>query len=212
MKLYCVDVAPNPTKVRLYIAEKRHGGAELAIEECTIKLMKGEQHDASHRQRNPFTSLPVLEVSDGDYIVESLSIIDYLEALVPTPDLTRATGTPREYARIRELERIADLRVLLPLARYIHATNSPLGLAPNAVMAEQAEQAYTLGLEYLDNCLADDREFVAGAQVTIADCTLAAALQFARFAQLHVGESYHHIGRWDAMYRERSPAKDVLVT
>ena len=81
MKLYCVPVAPNPTKVRLYIAEKIAGGAPINLTEVTVKLMKGEQNQLAHRQRTPFSSVPVLEIGADDYIIESLAIMEYLEAV-----------------------------------------------------------------------------------------------------------------------------------
>ena len=79
MKLYWFQVAPNPTKVRLYIAEKRAGGATIDFESVIVKLPKGEQNRPEHLARNPFASLPVLELDDGTCIIESLAIIDYLE-------------------------------------------------------------------------------------------------------------------------------------
>ena len=80
MKLYWFQVAPNPTKVRLYIAEKIAGGAAIELEQVVVNLPKGEQHSSEHQARNPFGSLPVLELEleldDGSYLIESLPIID----------------------------------------------------------------------------------------------------------------------------------------
>jgi glutathione S-transferase len=208
VKLYCVQVAPNPTKVRLYIAEKVAGGAPIDITEVTVKLMKGEQNEPAHRARTPFGSVPVLEVGPDDYIIESLTIMEYLEDLYPEPPMIG--GSPRERARIRELERIAELRVLTPIARCIHATNSPIGLPRSDDIAAQARKHFAVGLGYLDGCLGDGRRFVAGDTVTIADCTLAAALQFARFAELAIDPDLTHLHRWDRGYRERAPAQAVL--
>jgi len=52
MKLYAFPVAPNPTRVRLYLAEKRAGGAHLDLVEQTVDLRAGEQRQAEHRARN----------------------------------------------------------------------------------------------------------------------------------------------------------------
>lgn len=134
MKLYWFQVAPNPTKVRLYVAEKNAGGASIELEQVVVKLPKGEQNMPEHKARNPFSSLPVLELDDGSHIIESLPIVDYLEELFPDPPMWGTTVAER--ARGRELERIADLRVMIPIARYIHATDSPVGLPPNPGVAE----------------------------------------------------------------------------
>ena len=48
MKLYWFQVAPNPTKVRLYIAEKRAGGATIDFESVIVKLPKGERSVLVH--------------------------------------------------------------------------------------------------------------------------------------------------------------------
>ena len=102
------------------------------------------------------------------------------------------------------------MRVLTPLAHYIHATNSPLGLPPSADIAEFGRKGFTLGLGYLDTCLGDGRPYLAGNDVTIGDCTLAAALQFARFAEINLDSQWPNIQRWDTDYRVRGPAKTVL--
>ena len=163
---------------------------------------------ASHLARNPFGSLPVLEVADNDYIVESLAIIEYLEERFPEPSMW-GSGT-RERARARELERIADLRVLLQMGRLIHATNSPIGLPPSPEAAAQAKQALPVALEYMEKILDDGRELLMGNSVSVADCTLQAALQFMRFAKFELIADYPNLSRWDAAYRGRDAAKAVL--
>ncbi len=209
MKLYWFQVAPNPTKVRLYIAEKNAGGAAIELEQVVVKLPKGEQNSPEHKARNPFGSLPVLELDDGTYIIESLAIVDYLEDLFPEPPMWGTDAASR--ARGRELERIVDLRVLLPIARYIHATDSPLGLPPNPGVAENAQKFLPTGLAYIDDALADGRPFLKGETPSVADCTLAAALQFARFAKFDLDEQFAHLHRWDGEYRSRDVAASVLT-
>lgn len=208
MKLYWVEVAPNPTKVRLYIAEKTDGGAVFEIEEIRVKLMKGEQHQPDHLQRNPFGTVPVLEISPGDYLIESLSIIDYLEECFPTPNLLGESVNER--AKTRQMERLADLQVLTPIGRYIHATNSPVGRPVSVDVANQARQAFEKGLGYLEAGLAHGREFLMGERLTLADCTLAAGLQFARFANLDLLAQHPNLQRWDVTYRKRDAARRVL--
>lgn len=209
MKLYWFQVAPNPTKVRLYIAEKRAGGATIDFESVIVKLPKGEQNTPEHLARNPFASLPVLELDEGTCIIESLAIIDYLEEVYPDPPLWGRDAVSR--ARGRELERIVDLKILANVGRYIHATNSPIGLPPNAGVADYARKALPSGLDYIDGVLSTGRAFVAGDDPGIADCTLAAALQFARYAKFDVMGDFAHIRRWDADYRDRDVARSVLT-
>lgn len=211
MKLHWFQVAPNPTKVRLYVAEKNHAGAAIELESVVVKLPKGEQRSPEFLSKNPFGGLPVLELDDGSTIVESLPIIDFFEELHPQPSLWGADARSR--ARARELERIADVRLLSAVGRYIHATRSPVGLPPNPAIAEAAAAAWPQPLVYLNDVLADGREFLCGSAPTVGDCTLQGALQFARFGEvkLELETRYPHIARWDIAYRERDVARQVLT-
>ena len=208
MKLYCVEVAPNPTKVRLYIAEKIAGGAALVIEEVRVKLMKGEQKQAAHLHRTPFGTVPVLEIGSNDFITESRGIMDYLEDRFPEPCMLGKDV--RERALARDVERVTELRVLTPIGRYVHATRSPIGLPQSEDIAADSLSTLATGLDYLDGLLGDDREFLLGAGPTMADCTLAAALQFARFGEMALDTKFRQIARWDERYRQRGVAKSVL--
>ena len=209
MKLYFFPIAPNPTKVRLYLAEKAAAGTEIELTEVLVNLPKGEQRSAEHMARNPFGRLPVLELDDGTYLVESLPIMEYLEELHPDPPLIGSDALER--VRVRELERIAELGVLWPVARIIHATNSPLGLPPNPGVAALFRKILPEALEVLDARLADGRPFLAGDRPTIADCTLQASLQFGRFGKVELDPAFENLARWDAAYRKRPSAQAVLT-
>ena len=208
MKLYVFPIAPNPTRVRLYLAEKRAAGGAPAVEEVPVTLGSGEQRTPAHLARNPAGKLPVLELEDGSYLTESLAIIEYLEERWPEPPLLGRT--PEARARVRELERIAEIGVLHPIARAVHATRSPLGLPPAPEVAAHALAMLPAGLARLDAVLADGRPFVAGEHASLADCTLAAALQFARFGQLALPGAHAQLAAWDQRYRARAPAQSVL--
>lgn len=208
MKLYVYSIAPNPTKVRLYLAEKRAGGAALEVEEINVDLRRGEQKSATHMARNPGGKIPVLELDDGTHLSESLPIIEYLEEVFPDPPLIGRT--PLQRARVREAERIADQGVLLAVGGILHATRSPLGWPPNPGLAEYLRSVLGPALQRLDDLLADGRPFLAGAEVSIADCTLAAALNFGRFGRITPDSALSHLARWDAAYRGRPAARSVL--
>ena len=47
MRLYVFPVAPNPTKVRLYLAEKAAGGAQIELEQVTVNLPGGSRNRRS---------------------------------------------------------------------------------------------------------------------------------------------------------------------
>ena len=209
MKLYMFPVAPNPTKVRLYLAEKRAGGVETGIEEVGVSLLEGKQSEPEHLSRNPFGKLPVLETDTGEYLFESLAIIEFLEELFPTPPLFGTT--PLERAQARQLERVVDLGVLAPIANIVHATHSPLGLPASPVVAEHYRGKLPSHLDYLEGLFAEGRSFLGGDRVSVADCTFAAALQFGRFREMEFLSNHPGLQQWDERYRKRPEIEGILV-
>ena len=213
MKLYTVQVAPNPTKVELYIAEKRAKGAKVEVEQFTVRLMKGEQNQPEHLARNPFGAIPVLEVAKDEFIVESLPIIEYLEEIcTPSAPQSSMWGADAiERAHSRDYERIADTRVLAPIARYVHATNSPIGMAASPEIAAAAAKIIPKGLQFFNDLLSDGRPFITGKAATVGDCTLAAAMQFARFGGYEIADAYQHLQKWDRQYCQRDCVSSVII-
>lgn len=209
MKLYTFPVAPNPTKVRLYLAEKSARGAVVPLEEIRVNMLEKQQRSPEHRARNPFGTLPVLELDSGRHLIESLAIIDHLESLHPEPSMWGEDLEARSLAR--QIERIADIGVLIPIARIVHATDSPVGYPANPAVADYYRSRLPSSLGYLEGLLADGRPFLAGQDVSVADCTLAAALQFGRFRKLSFLEGFPRLAAWDARHRGRAPASSILV-
>ncbi len=208
MKLYKVALAPNPTKVMLYIAEREALGCQLDIEQVTVNTVKGHHRQPDHLARNPFGTLPVLELDDGSFILESLAVVHYLEDKFP--DNALIIGSPEERARAVDIERIVDLRVAGPMGTYSHATNSPLGLPADPARAAQMEATLQTPLDFLEDLLADNRPLLLGDRVTMADCTLQASLQFVRFIKGDLFGERPLLRAWDERYRARPAAQAVL--
>ena len=208
MKLYMVPLAPNPTKVMLYIAERAAAGTELPIEQVMVNTLKGRHKEPEHLARNPFGTLPVLERDDGSHLVESLAIVEYLEDRFPGGALREADVERR--ARSRDLERVVDLRIAMPMSNYVHAAKSPLGLPPDPVKAAAIEESLQAPLDYLETSMDDGRPLLTGERVAIADCTMQAALQFLRFIEADLLGDRPNLRAWDARYRERRAARQVL--
>ena len=208
MKLYMVPLAPNPTKVMLYIAERAELGVEMGIEQIVVNTVKGRHKEPEHLARNPFGTVPTLELDDGSYLLESLAIIEYLEERFPESPML--TGSVEDRGRARDVERIVDLRLAGPMGSYGHAKNSPLGRPPDPKLAARMEAAAQAPLDYLENLLADGRPLLLGEQVSIADLTLQASLQFMRFVEADLFGERPGLRAWDERYRERPAAKNVL--
>ena len=195
MKLYTFPPAPNPAKVGFYLREKG-----IQLETVLVDFTKGEQNSSEHLARNPAGTAPVLELDDGSFLTESLPIIEYLEELYPDPPMI---GTdPLSRARTREAERDIEFAVMLRILRYVHAHKSPLGLPPNPAVAELELARLPNGLKRVEARL-EGNEFVMGTTPSIADCTLLAALNFGRFADLDPAQDYPNIGAWFERYALR---------
>jgi glutathione S-transferase len=199
MKFYYAPVAPNPTRVKTYLAEKGLL-ASAEIELVAVSLLEGEQRSPQHLARNPGGTLPVLELDDGSFITESLTIMQYLEALYPEPPMIG--GDTRSHFRTLEMERKIELGVANRLVNWVHATNSPLGLAKNPGIEESENRNLPSGLKFSDQ-LIGGHEFVLGDSPTIADCTLFGGLFFAEFFGWQIPEEYANLLRWYEAFKKR---------
>ncbi len=208
MKLYMVPLAPNPTKVMLYIAERAELGTDMGIEQIVVNTVKGRHKEPEHLARNPFGTVPTLELDDGSFIVESLAIIQYLEAKFPEGALI--TGTPEERGHALDLERVIDLRIAGPMGRFGHATNSPLGHPADPELAQSIREGLRVPLGYVEGHLADGRPLLTGDTVSLADFTLQASCQFVRYVEADLFEDYPLLRAWDERYRARPAAQAVL--
>ncbi len=80
LKFYHLPLSANSRRVWIALLEKM-----LAFEEVLLKL-DSDQDQPEFLELNPFHHVPVL-VDDGFRVVESLAILDYLEAKYPSPSL-----------------------------------------------------------------------------------------------------------------------------
>jgi glutathione S-transferase len=200
MRLHHFALAPNPRKVRVYLAEK---GIEVPL--VDVNLPAGEQREPAFLARNPMGSLPVLELDDGTHLTESLAIIEYFEELHPDPPMLG--DSPLERARIRELERMTEFSFLARVARIFFNT-SPLFSHTTQIpeVAEEARAGLPLAWEILDVRVGSG-PFAAGSRPTIADCTLYAAFEHAKLAGAAVPDEYRNLRSWYERFSQRPSAK-----
>jgi glutathione S-transferase len=200
MKLHEFPGAPNPKKVRVYLAEKG-----IDVPSVTVNIVAGENRQPEFLKKNPMGGLPVLELDDGTYLPESLAIIEYFEELHPSPPMIGTT--PLERARVRALERLCELSVLGRIAVVFQNTHPLFAsrLKQSADAADSARTALAANLKVLDEKIGS-KPFVAGDKPTIADCTLIAALQFAEFGQIPIDASLKNVHRWYESFKKRPSA------
>ncbi|HZR81063.1 MAG TPA: glutathione S-transferase family protein [Candidatus Binatia bacterium] len=202
MKLYAFAFAPNPRKVLTYLKEK---GLDVPIE--NVDLMQGQNRTPEFLKKNPLGGLPVLELDDGSYLTESLAIMEYFEELRPNPPMVGTT--PLERARVRELERLAEIGVMSAVGAVFQNTSpffaGRVKQSPEA--AETGRMRFATNLTVLNDRIGN-RPFVAGERPSIADCTLFAALQFGEFAGVPLDAQKHpNVARWYESFKKRPSAQ-----
>ena len=116
MKLYDSKMAPNPRRVRIFLAEK---GIEVPIEQ--VDMMAKQHLTPEYTAINPLQRMPALELDDGTVISESIAICRYFEALRPQPALF-GTG-PKEIAVVEMWNRRCELNLLFTVAHVFWHTH-----------------------------------------------------------------------------------------
>jgi glutathione S-transferase len=180
--------APNPRKVRIYLAEKG-----LTIPTKELNLRAGEQRAPDFLKKNPFAGVPILELDDGTVIAESLAIMEYLEELYPNPPLLGADPVTR--ALVRMWERRCEIGVYLAASRMV---------LNKGEVSEHARKTLVARLALVNDGLAG-REWLAG-QFSIADIMLFIGLETAHHGQFVLDPAWTNISRWYAAMKARPSA------
>src|ERR1043165_3887329 len=109
MKLYGAPwPAPNPRRVRIFLAEK---GVDLP--ETPLDIMKREHKSDEHKARNSLGQVPTLVLDDGTAISETVAICRYLDETNDGPPLF---GTaPAERALVDMWIRRIEFQVMGPV-------------------------------------------------------------------------------------------------
>ena len=201
MKLYDGGRAPNPRRVRIFLAEK---GIKVPVEQVDFGAMA--QKSSAFTAINPIQRVPVLVLDDGTVIAESIAICRYFEELNPEPPLFGRGAL--EVAQIEMWNRRLELHLLFPVAhvfRNSHPAMKDLEVPQVPAWAEANKPRVAEFLAILDRDLAN-RPFVAGDKYSVADITGLVAVDFMRLARLAVPEDCANVRRWHAKVAARPSA------
>ena len=197
MKLYDGGRAPNPRRVRIYLAEK---GIEVPLEPVDMGALG--HRDPAIERLNPLRRLPVLELDDGTAISETIAICRYFEEIHPDPPLfgTGAVGK----ATIEMWQRRMEMHLLMLVAnvfRHTHPAMKEWEVPQIAAFAEANRPRVDDSLRWLDRELAD-REWIAG-DYSVADITATVALDFLKPARVPIPEECINVKRYHETLRSR---------
>lgn len=202
MLLYHDPRAPNPRRVRIFLAEKG-----VSYDTIEVSIAAAEHQKPEFRQKNPLALLPVLELEDGKILRESMAICRYLEELYPEPNLFGVD--PWERAQIEQWNRHAELELLLPIAQVFRNTNAFwVGrIKQSADFGEIMREVVSSRFDWLDGELGR-REYLAGPRFTVADITALCAVDFGKVSNLRIkAETHPHLAAWHARVSGRPSAK-----
>lgn len=207
MKLYDFKMAPNPRRVRIFLAEK---GIEVETEQ--VDIPSGENLKPAFRAINPRSLLPTLVLDDGTIIDESVAICVYFEALHPEPALLGTDAKSR--AVIASVQRHVEFDGLLSVAEAFRNGNPAFanrslsgteGVPAVPGLVERGTASAKRFYAALNGTL-EKSEFVAGDSYSIADITALCVVDFARVIQMRVSDEHPHLKRWHEAVSSRPSA------
>ena len=201
MKLYDGGRAPNPRRVRIFLAEKA-----IAVPTEQVELGKLEQRSDAFTAINPMQRVPALVLDDGTVIAESVAICRYFEALQPDPPLF-GRGALDE-AMVEMWNRRVELHLFLPVAtvfQHLHPVMKIMVDPQVAAWGEANKPRVAQFLQFLDGEL-KDRAYVAGAAYTVADITALVAVDFMRVSKMTAPEELTNVRRWHQAVSARPSA------
>ena len=197
MRLYDYKPAPNPRRVRIFMAEK---GIEIPT--VQVDLRAGEQFQPSFRAINPRCVVPYLVLDDGAGIGEVVAIWRYLEETHPNPPLMGLDAEDRAIVAMWQ-HRMEHEGVFAVGEAFRNSTpgfkgralSGPHGYEQIPALAERGRARALDFFSDIDKRLGES-EFIAGPRFTVADIDAFVAIGFAGWIKLAVPPEHKNVKRW----------------
>ena len=202
--LYDTPRAPNPRRVRIFMAEKG-----IYLPRSNIDIMAGTQFSPDYQAKVGSHHVPALELDDGTVLTETVAICRYLEALHPEPNLMGRD--PLEAAKVEMWSRRVEFHLMTPVAAVArHGIPAMASLEHGDQCPEWAaanDSRVDAGLTWLENSL-KDKEWLATDRFTVADITAIATLGFMHLIRKKVPETHVATLAWLDRCNERGTIVD----
>ncbi|MBD2677530.1 MULTISPECIES: glutathione S-transferase family protein [Nostoc] len=183
LTLYHSPISPNSRRVWITLLEK---GLEFELVEIELD---GEQLKPEFLAINPFHHIPAL-VDDGFKIIESLAILDYLEAKYPTPAMLPKDAKDLAIARMVQLVTVNEL---LPATTIFLPQFLGLpGGDPEKI--EKAKQKIATVLKFFESLL-DDRPYFGSENLTLAEAVAGTVVPLMPIVGISLSE-YPKLNAW----------------
>jgi glutathione S-transferase len=202
MLLYHDLRAPNPRRVRVFLAEKG-----VAYDTIEVSIAAAAHRTPEFRKKNPISLLPVLELEDGRILRESMAICRYVEEQHPEPNLFGADAWER--AQIEQWNRHAELELLYPISQIFRNTHAfwqgRIKQAPE--FAEIMREVVAERFDWFDRELGT-RQYIGADRFSVADITALCAIDFGKVSSIRIDAATHpNLAAWHKRVSERPSAK-----
>jgi len=197
MRLYGSPTSPYVRKARVLIKEKNL--------RCEFVVEDPWPDDSPIVARNPFSKVPVLEISPGNHLFESVMVVHYLDhvdgkSLAPKDPAGywqaqwwQALGNgiiDAGIARILEIRRPEDKQIAEKLTREENRISRAIDLAESALKGGK---------------------FLVGNRLTLADLIMGVALQYTDFRHPHDWRSrVPLLAKWQSGIAARKSFQETL--
>ena len=202
-RLYHVPLSPFCRKVRLTLAEKK-------IEVELIEERYWEQ-SAEFLRRNPAGKVPILKL-DNRTLTESQAICEYLEDTVPTPVLMPRSAEARY--EVRRLCSWFDDKFhdeVTSKLLYERVNKKVMGQGyPDSKNVKSGATRIKFHLDYI-GWLLDQRRWLAGNEMTLADFTAAAHLSALDYISDVDWNRSQNVKDWYAKIKSRPSFRSLLA-
>ena len=173
MKLYSSKFAPNPLKVRIFLAEKGIDDVEI----IDLDLANLEHKTPEYKAIAPNSRVPALVLDDGTIILETTAMCRYLECLYPEPNLFGES--PIEVASIEMWYSRVTFELMVPLMHGFRHTHPHMSQMENQnhEFGNNQRKLAVKSMEIYDEIISK-RDYIAGDRFTYADLQMTTSLQF----------------------------------
>jgi glutathione S-transferase len=195
LQFYYHPISTNARRVWIALLEK-----QVPFEPIQLNL-DGDQFRQEFEAISPFNHVPAL--ADGELnVIESLAILDYLEARYPTPPLMPVE--PKAVAQVRMVEMVT-VNELVPAMNPL--IRQAMGFAPQAAQpADRAAPKVKQTLDFLTSLLGD-RAYFGGDQLSLGDIVAGTAVPWLPELGIPLDE-YPQLQQW----RDRLMARESWQT
>ena len=198
LKIYYYPLSTFARRVRIALIEK---GLDTDTEFVEVDMTAGAHKQQPYVSLNPYGRVPTLQEDDGFVLYESTAILEYVEALHPTPALVPSDARGR--ARVSQHMKLCDLQ----LTRQTGTIIFPKRFLPqdrwNAAAMAQAKREIESHLEILDHQLRDT-DYVVGNSYGLVEVCYTPFIEFFPLMEITPPP---HVAAWTARILARPSAQ-----